>query len=120
VSSDIHKDILKLVVLERHKGTGRIGRVLFGVSACNEGLSLPQWLTIHTTSLPLAWKISICSLPSKKCGVWGAGWLPQRAGGFSTKAALGIGGLMSKEPLESLSAQIKALSLAAKSWLHSV
>jgi len=115
VISDIHKDILKLVVLERHKGTGRIGRGLVrgfglqrGALASSVAHDSHNLIAVGVEDLDLFTAV-------EEVRRMGGGLVAAEGGRILAKAALGIGGLMSKEPLETLSAQIKALSLAAKS-----
>lgn len=115
VISDIHRDILKLVVLERHKGTGRIGRGLVrgfglqrGALASSVAHDSHNLIAVGVEDLDLFTAV-------EEVRRMGGGLVAAEGGRILAKAALGIGGLMSKEPLETLSAQIKALSLAAKS-----
>jgi adenine deaminase len=115
VVSDIRNDVLKLVVLERHRGTGRIGRGLVrgfglkrGALASSVAHDSHNLIAVGVEDLDLFAAI-------EEVRRLGGGLVAAEGGSILAEAALGIGGLMSKEPLETLSAQIKALSLAAKS-----
>jgi adenine deaminase len=115
VVSDIRNDVLKLVVLERHRGTGRIGRGLVrgfglqrGALASSVAHDSHNLIAVGVEDLDLFAAI-------EEVRRMGGGLVAAEGGSILAKTALGIGGLMSKEPLETLSAQIKALSLAAKS-----
>ena len=115
VISDIRNDVLKLVVLERHRGTGRIGRGLVrgfglqrGALASSVAHDSHNLIAVGVEDLDLFAAI-------EEVRRMGGGLVAAEGGSILAKAALGIGGLMSKEPLETLSTQIKTLSLAAKS-----
>ncbi|MBP1741898.1 MAG: adenine deaminase [Deltaproteobacteria bacterium] len=115
VVSDIRNDVLKLVVLERHRGTGRIGRGLVrgfglqrGALASSVAHDSHNLIAVGVEDLDLFAAI-------EEVRRMGGGLVAAEGGSILAKAALGIGGLMSKEPLETLSTQIKTLSLAAKS-----
>jgi adenine deaminase len=115
VISDIHKDILKLVVLERHKGTGRIGRGLVQGFGLQKGALASS--VAHDSHNVIAVGVADIDLfvAVEEVRRMGGGLVAAQNGRVLAKAALEIGGLMSKEPLESLSAQLKTLSHSAKS-----
>jgi adenine deaminase len=115
VLSDIQRDILKLVVVERHKGTGRIGRGLVHGFGLQRGALASS--VAHDSHNVIAVGVEDFDL---FCAVeeirrMGGGLAVAEGGRIMARVALEIGGLMSKEPLESLSAQLKALSSAANS-----
>jgi adenine deaminase len=115
VLSDIHKDVLKLVVLERHKGTGRIGRGLVHGFGLQKGALASS--VAHDSHNIIAVGVEDIDLFAavEEVQRMGGGLVVAEGGSILAKVALEIGGLMSKEPLESLSTQIKTLSRAAKS-----
>ncbi len=115
VISDIRKDVLKLVVLERHKGTGRIGRGLVHGFGLQKGALASS--VAHDSHNVIAVGVEDIDLFAavEEVQRMGGGLVVAEGGSVLAKVALEIGGLMSKEPLESLSAQIKTLSRAAKS-----
>jgi len=115
VISDIHKDVLKLVVLERHKGTGRIGRGLVHGFGLQKGALASS--VAHDSHNVIAAGVEDIDLFTavREVQRMGGGLVVAEGGNILAKVALEIGGLMSKEPLESLSTQIKTLSCAAKS-----
>ncbi len=115
VVSDIQKDILKLMVVERHKGTGRIGRGLVQGFGLKSGALASS--VAHDSHNIIAVGVEDLDLFTavEETRRMGGGLVAAEGGRVLAKAALEIGGLMSKEPLESLSAQLKGLSRAAKS-----
>ncbi len=115
VISDIPKDILKLVVLERHKGTGRIGRGLVHGFGLQRGALASS--VAHDSHNLIAVGVEDIDLITalEEVRRMGGGLAVAEGGRILAKAALEIGGLMSREPLESLSTQIKTLSRGAKS-----
>ena len=115
VVSDIHKDVLKLMVLERHLGTGRIGRGLVHGFGLQKGALASS--VAHDSHNLIAVGVEDLDLRTAVDEVrrMGGGLVAAEAGRVLASVPLAIGGLMSKEPLESLSHQLKALSLAAKS-----
>ena len=115
VISDIRKDILKLVVLERHKGTGRIGRGLVHGFGLQRGALASS--VAHDSHNIIAVGVEDVDLFTavEEVRRMGGGLVAAEGGRILAKVALEIAGLMSKEPLELLSTQIKALSRAAKS-----
>jgi len=115
VISDIPKDILKLVVLERHKGTGRIGRGLVHGFGLQRGALASS--VAHDSHNLIAVGVEDIDLITalEEVRRMGGGLAVAEGGRILAKAALEIGGLMSGEPLESLSTQIKTLSRGAKS-----
>jgi adenine deaminase len=114
VISDIHKDVLKLMVLERHKGTGRIGRGLVHGFGLQKGALASS--VAHDSHNVIAVGVEDLDLFTavEEVRRMGGGLVAAEGGRILAKAALEIGGLMSKEPLESLSTQVKALSRAAE------
>ncbi|NTV33636.1 MAG: adenine deaminase, partial [Deltaproteobacteria bacterium] len=115
VISDIRKDVLKLVVLERHKGTGRIGRGLVHGFGLQKGALASS--VAHDSHNIIAVGVEDIDLFTavEEVKRMGGGLVVAEGGSVLAKVALEVGGLMSKEPLESLSTQIKTLTRAAKS-----
>jgi len=115
VISDIRKDVLKLVVLERHKGTGRIGRGLVHGFGLQKGALASS--VAHDSHNIIAVGVEDIDLFTavEEAKRMGGGLVVAEGGSVLAKVALEVGGLMSKEPLESLSTQIKTLTRAAKS-----
>jgi len=115
VISDIRKDVLKLEVLERHKGTGRIGRGLVHGFGLQKGALASS--VAHDSHNIIAVGVEDVDLFTavEEVRRMGGGLVVAEGGRILAKVALEIAGLMSKEPLESLSPQLKALSRAAKS-----
>jgi adenine deaminase len=115
VISDTRKDVLKLVVLERHKGTGRIGRGLVHGFGLQKGALASS--VAHDSHNIIAVGVEDIDLFSavEEVQRMGGGLVVAEGGSILAKVALEVGGLMSKEPLESLGTQIKTLSRAAKS-----
>jgi adenine deaminase len=115
VLSDIQKDILKLIVVERHKGTGRIGRGLVQGFGLQRGALASS--VAHDSHNIIAVGVEDLDLFTavEEIRRMGGGLVAAEGRRILAKAALEIGGLMSREPLESLSPQIKLLSRAAKS-----
>jgi adenine deaminase len=115
VLPDTQKDVLKLVVVERHKGTGRIGRGLVRGFGLKKGALASS--VAHDSHNIIAVGVEDLDLFTaiEEIQRMGGGLVVAESGRIAAKAALEIGGLMSKEPLESLTAQIKTISRAAKS-----
>ena len=115
VRSDIQKDILKLVVVERHKGTGRIGRGLVHGFGLKRGALASS--VAHDSHNVIAAGVEDLDLFTavEEIRRMGGGLVAAEGGRILAGTALEIGGLMSKEPLHSLGAQLKGLSRAAKS-----
>ncbi len=115
VISDTHRDILKMAVLERHKGTGRTGRGLVHGFGLQKGALASS--VAHDSHNVIAVGVEDVDLfvAVQEVQRMGGGLVVAAEGRILAKVALEIGGLMSKEPLESLSTQIEALSRAAKS-----
>ena len=115
VISDIRKDVLKLVVLERHKGSGRIGRgLVHGFGLQGGALASSVAHDSHNVIAVGAEDIDLFTAVDEVQRM-GGGLVVAEGGKILAKVALEIGGLMSKEPLEFLSTQIETLSHAAKS-----
>jgi adenine deaminase len=115
VLSDIRKDILKLVVVERHKGTGRIGHGLVQGFGLQRGALASS--VAHDSHNIVAVGVEDLDLFTavEEIRRMGGGLVASESGRILAKVPLEVGGLMSKGPLESLSTQTKALFLAAKS-----
>lgn len=115
VISDTRNDVLKLMVLERHKGTGRIGRGLVHGFGLRKGAFASS--VAHDSHNIIAVGVEDLDLYTvvEEIRRMGGGLVVAEGGKILARAALEIGGLMSKEPLESLSTQIKTLSRAAES-----
>jgi adenine deaminase len=115
VISDIRNDVLKLMVLERHKGTGRIGRGLVHGFGLRKGALASS--VAHDSHNIIAVGVEDLDLYTvvEEIRRMGGGLVVAEGGKILAKAALEIGGLMSKEPLGPLSMQIKTLSRAAES-----
>ena len=115
VISDIHKDVLKLMVLERHKGTGRIGRGLVRGFGLRKGALASS--VAHDSHNLIAVGVENRDLLTavEEVRRMGGGLVAAEGGRVLAKTALEIGGLMSKEPLESLGRQVKTVSRAAES-----
>jgi adenine deaminase len=115
VLPDIKTDILKLIVLERHKGTGRMGRGLVRGFGLQKGALASS--VAHDSHNVIAVGVEDLALFTavEEVRHMGGGLVVAESGRVLAKVPLEMGGLMSKEPLESLSAQIKTLSHAAKS-----
>jgi adenine deaminase len=115
VLSDVHKDILKLIVIERHQGTGRIGRGLVKGFGLRRGALASS--VAHDSHNIIAVGVEDLDLLTavEEIRRMGGGLVAAEGGRILAKAPLEIGGLMSKESLESLSPQIKGLSRAARS-----
>jgi adenine deaminase len=115
VISDTRNDVLKLMVLERHKGTGRIGHGLVHGFGLRKGALASS--VAHDSHNIIAVGVEDLDLYTvvEEIRRMGGGLVVAEGGKILAKAALEIGGLMSKEPLESLSTQIKTLSRAAES-----
>ena len=115
VLSDIRKDILKLMVVERHKGTGSIGRGLVRGFGLKKGALASS--VAHDSHNIIAVGVEDLDLFTavEEIRRMGGGLVAAEGGRILAKAGLEIGGLMTKEPLESLSTKLKTLSRAAKS-----
>jgi adenine deaminase len=115
VLSDTRKDILKLVVVERHRGTGNIGRGLVRGFGLKRGALASS--VAHDSHNIIAVGVEDLDLFAavEEIRRMGGGLVAAEGGRILAKVGLEIGGLMTKEPLESLNAQLKALSRAAKS-----
>jgi adenine deaminase len=115
VISDTRRDILKLMVLERHKGTGSIGRGLVHGFGLQQGALASS--VAHDSHNVIGLGVEDLDLVTavEEVRAMGGGMVVAAGGRVLAKAALEIGGLMSKEPLESLAVQLKALSRATKS-----
>jgi adenine deaminase len=115
VVSDIQKDVLKLAVIERHKGTGRIGQGLVHGFGLKKGALASS--VAHDSHNIIAVGVEDLDLLTavEEIRRMGGGLVVAEGGRILAKAALEIGGLMSKEPLEALSARLKTLSRAAQS-----
>lgn len=115
VISDIREDVLKLMVLERHKGTGRIGRGLVHGFGLKKGALASS--VAHDSHNLIAVGVEDQDLLTavEEVRSMGGGLVVAEGETILARVALEIGGLMSKEILESLRGQIKALSVAAES-----
>jgi adenine deaminase len=115
VLSDIRRDILKLVVLERHQGTGRIGRGLVQGFGLQRGALAAS--VAHDSHNIIAVGVGDLDLFTAVEAIrrMGGGLVAAEGRRILAEVPLEIGGLMSQEPLESLCIQTNALSLAAKS-----
>ncbi|MGE5841704.1 MAG: adenine deaminase [Deltaproteobacteria bacterium] len=115
VISDTDRDVLKLVVLERHKGTGNLGCGLVrgfglqkGALASSVGHDSHNIIAVGVEDADLAAAV-------EEVRRLGGGLVVAEGGKILAKVALEIAGLMSTKPLESLSAELKMLLRAAKS-----
>jgi adenine deaminase len=103
------------MVLERHQGTGRIGQGLVhgfglqkGALASSVAHDSHNLIVVGVEDLDLLTAVN-------EVRRMGGGLVAAEAGRVLASVPLAIGGLISKEPIESLSNQLKALSLAANS-----
>lgn len=115
VISDTDRDVLKLVVLERHKGTGNLGCGLVrgfglqkGALASSVGHDSHNIIAVGVEDADLAAAV-------EEVRRLGGGLVVAEGGEILATVALEIAGLMSTKPLESLSAELKMLLRAAKS-----
>jgi adenine deaminase len=115
VLSDMRKDILKLAVVERHRGTGRIGRGLVHGFGLQRG-SLASSVA-HDSHNIVAVGVEDLDLFTavEEIRRMGGGLVVAEGGRILAESPLEVGGLMSKKPLESLCTQTRGLSVAAKS-----
>jgi adenine deaminase len=115
VLSDIRKDILKLAVVERHRGTGRVGRGLVHGFGLKRGALASS--VAHDSHNIVAVGVEDLDLFTavEEIRRMGGGLVVAEGGRILAETPLEVGGLMSKEPLESLCTQTKGLSVAAKS-----
>ena len=115
ILSDIQKDILKLMVVERHKGTGNIGRGLVQGFGLKRGALASS--VAHDSHNIIAVGVEDLDLFTavEEIRRMGGGLVAAEGERILAKVALEIGGLMTEEPLESLTAQLKTVSRVAKS-----
>jgi adenine deaminase len=115
VGADTRNDVLKLVVLERHKGTGRIGLGLVRGFGLQKG-ALASSVAHDSHNLIAVGAEDVALLTALEAvRHMGGGLVVAEGERILAGVPLEIGGLMSREPVESLSAQLKALARAAKS-----
>jgi len=114
ICSDIRRDILKLVVLERHRGTGRVGHGLVHGFGLGSGALASS--VAHDSHNIIAVGVEDLDLFTavEEIRHMGGGLVAAKGGKVLAKAPLEIGGLMSKEPLVTLCAQLQGLSHAAR------
>ncbi len=116
VEADPEHDVLKLVVIERHKGTGNIGRgfaVGFGMRQGAIGTSVAH--DSHNIVVLGADDRDINAV-AQEIARMGGGLAAANGDTVQARLPLPIGGLLSSEPVETVAKQVQALEDAAKAW----
>lgn len=114
ICSDVRRDILKLVVVERHRGTGRIGHgLVHGFGLGSGALASSVAHDSHNIIAVGVEDLDLCTA-IEEIRRMGGGLAAAKGEKVLAKVPLQIGGLMSKEPLETLCAQLRGLYRAAK------
>jgi adenine deaminase len=108
--------MLKLVVIERHKGTGNIGRGFasgFGMQRGAIGTSVAH--DSHNIVVVGADDRDI-NVVAQEIARMGGGLAAANGGTVQARLPLPIAGLLSPEPVKSVAKQVQALEDIAKSW----
>src|SRR3990172_8253820 len=116
VEADPEHDVLKLVVIERHKGTGNIGRgfaVGFGMRQGAIGTSVAH--DSHHIVVVGADDRDINAV-AQEIARMGGGLAAANRGVVQARLPLPLGGLLSPEPVETVAKQLQALEDAATAW----
>ena len=116
VEADPEHDVLKLVVIERHKGTGNIGRgfaVGFGMRQGAIGTSVAH--DSHNIVVVGADDRDINAV-AQEIARMGGGLAAANRGVVQARLPLPLGGLLSPEPVETVAKQLQALEDAATAW----
>jgi adenine deaminase len=113
VAADPHRDILKLAVVERHIGSGRIGLGLVRGFGLKKGALATS--VAHDSHNVIAVGVTDEDLCRAVRGVkdMGGGMAVASGGELRAKTPLEVGGLMSKGSLESLTNQLRELAKAS-------
>jgi adenine deaminase len=113
VIADPHRDILKLAVLERHKGSGRIGLGLVRGFGLKKGALASS--VAHDSHNVIAVGVSdedLCRAVGEVKDM-GGGMAVAAEGELKARTPLEVGGLMSKGSLETLTSQLRDLARAS-------
>lgn len=115
VVSDTDRDILKLAVVERHQGSGRIGLGLINGFGLKEGALASS--VAHDSHNIITVGVDDRALSTAVEGVclMGGGMVVVRENRVVARTPLPVAGLMSTETLESLAHQLDDLNAAAAS-----
>jgi len=116
VVSDTERDLLKIVVIERHKGTGRMGKGLvagFGLKKGALGTTVAHdshnMIIVGTNDQDM---LTACRALKRM----GGGYVAVADGKVVAGLALPIAGLMSDKPAEQVVASLKLLLKKAQIW----
>lgn len=116
VVADTRRDLLKLVVIERHKGTGRMGKGLvtgFGLKKGALGSTVAHdshnIIIVGTNDRDML--VAARALKSM-----GGGYVAVAEGKIVAKLALPIAGLMSNKPANEVAADLRLLIEKAQRW----
>ena len=115
VSTDTERDILKLAVVERHHGSGRIGLGLvkgFGLKAGALASSVAH--DSHNVIAVGVEDQDLCGAVNAVCGMSG-GMVAAKGDRVLASTPLPVAGLMSLDTVENLARQLDALNAAAGS-----
>jgi adenine deaminase len=115
VSTDTERDILKLAVVERHHGSGRIGLGLvngFGLKAGALASSVAH--DSHNVIALGVEDLDLCRAVSAVCEM-GGGMVAVRGDRVLASTPLPVAGLMSLDTVENLARQLEGLNTAASS-----
>ncbi len=113
VDADPHRDILKLAVLERHKGSGRIGLGLVRGFGLKKGALASS--VAHDSHNVIAVGVTdedLC-LAVGEVKEMGGGMAVSAEGKLKARTPLEVGGLMSKGSLDALTNQLRELAKAS-------
>lgn len=114
VRADVDSDILLLFVVERHKGSGRIGKGLVRGLGLRKGAIASS--VAHDSHNVIAAGAGERDIWKAVCAVrdMGGGLAAAADDAVLARTPLPVGGLMSREPLATLAGQLKALGRAAQ------
>jgi adenine deaminase len=116
VVSDIERDIVKLVVLERHKKTGNIGIGFVSGFGLKKGALASSVAHDSHNIIAVGTNDNDIYQAIKMIIKLGGGFVAVDKGKVKASLALPIAGLMSNDTAENISGQLKELLNAIKSW----
>jgi len=116
VVADIERDILKLVVIERHRRTGNIGLGLVAGLGMKKGAIASSVAHDSHNIIVAGTNDKDMFLAAKRLIALGGGFVAAAKGRIAAEVPLPIAGLVSQEPAEEVVAQLDAIMRVVRNW----
>ncbi|MFP3948409.1 MAG: adenine deaminase [Longimicrobiales bacterium] len=115
VVADPERDLLKIAVLERHTGSGRVGLGLVRGVGLREGALAGTVAHDHHNLITVGADDDSMTAACRAVAEVGGGLAVARGGEILARVELPVGGLMSRKPVEEVRRRLDELTAAARS-----